>query len=525
MWSFAAIYILEELTLSKAIGNSQAQLSSKAGIFTSFLLYPVFGWLADARYGRYRVVQFSLLGLWASFIVHGLVQALLQLLHALGRLESVAEKQWIVGAVWYTLSALSGVGLGGLLANVAQLGIDQLQDNSSTEIASFLRWTGAVWLATLSLVQLVHHYSFCFSEIVNALVISALLSSLLCSDLFCSSWLVKEAGTSSAVATIVKVMRFVVKNKYPRLRSTYSYWPRGICSRIDVAKTKCGGPFTETQVEDTKFFLRVLPFIALASLVTAMAVHCQNDIVKMKYNFKFFLEGGKECGVNFMFSFLVDVSGTTFVCISVLLLELLPCSRVRRCIDATPTLKRAGVGLVLFSLSMLSCAVLEGVGTRVNSNDIYINSTCVFDLSEYHRDRVLSLSYFWTVIPNILWAFALYIETVTLIEFHCAQTPYSMKGMMFGLYFGFLGVLYAFIAGLLVAFKTGVRSLKIISLMGCGTFYFSSLLVMLVLVTVTFWSSYKCYKPRERNYSDALQRVGHNSYRDLGYKASGWNTY
>ena len=519
LWFFASVLILEELTLSRAIPISPAvAISSKAGTFTSFLVYPLFGWLADARYGRYRVVKFSLLGLWASSIIYGLVLALLQLLHAAGRLGGgVVGKQQIVGMVWYTMS---GLGLGGLLANVVQLGIDQLQENSSSEIASFLRWSGVIWLATLSLVQLVHR---CLSAMANSVVVSTLLSFVLCSDYFCSSWLVKEPGTSSALGTVAKVMRFVAKNKYPRLRSTYPYWTQGICSRISFAKTMFGGPFTDTQVEDTISFLRILPFIGLASLVSGTAVQIQADIINVRYDFNG-IPDGKECSVNFMLKYLIDITGTMVVCVIVVLLELLPCSRMRRYIDTTPTLKRAGLGIVLLLLAVFTCAGLEAVGTQLNANGVYTNSTCFFDLSEFRTDRVLLLSYLWTIIPNVLWACALYLATIAFVEFHCAQTPYSVKGLIFGMYFGGMGVSYAVFKGLLVPIKIGIRSWEIIAVIGCGTLYFLCLLVVLLFLSSTFWFCYKYYKPRLRTYRDATEGLVQDSYYGLDHQASDWST-
>ena len=86
---------------------------------SSLFLYPFFGWLADMKYGRYTVIKVSLYIVW-----------ILELLSAYGKIKDLERKQSAVRIAWFIVLS---IGLGGLLANIVQFGIDQLQDGSSVK--------------------------------------------------------------------------------------------------------------------------------------------------------------------------------------------------------------------------------------------------------------------------------------------------------------------------------------------------------------------------------------------------------
>ena len=57
------------------------------------------------------------------------------------------------------------------------------------------------------------------------------------------------------------MLKYSWKHKVPERRSAFTYWEEDIPRRIDLAKNKYGGPFTNEEVEDTKTFLRILPLL------------------------------------------------------------------------------------------------------------------------------------------------------------------------------------------------------------------------------------------------------------------------
>ena len=61
--------------------------------------------------------------------------------------------------------------------------------------------------------------------------------------------------------TVYKVLKYSWKHKVPERRSAFTYWEEDIPRRIDLGKSKYGGPFSNEEVEDTKTFLRILPLL------------------------------------------------------------------------------------------------------------------------------------------------------------------------------------------------------------------------------------------------------------------------
>ena len=62
----------------------------------------------------------------------------------------------------------------------------------------------------------------------------------------------------SLLKSIYFVLKFAAKHKAPLNRSALTSWEEDIPSRIDLGKSKYGGPYTTKQVEDVKTILRLL---------------------------------------------------------------------------------------------------------------------------------------------------------------------------------------------------------------------------------------------------------------------------
>ena len=97
--------------------------------------------------------------------------------------------------------------------------------------------------------------------------------SIVCSSvfLFGRKWLIIEPKSSQSLKTIYQVLKFAAKHKAPLNRSALTYWEEDIPSRLDLRKSRYGGPFTTEQVEDVKTFFKILaislPVFAASSLL------------------------------------------------------------------------------------------------------------------------------------------------------------------------------------------------------------------------------------------------------------------
>ena len=488
LWLFTAQFILQELVTSDI---NTSYFTARVGVMSSLFLYPFFGWLADTKYGRYTVIKVSLYIVWMISIFYCLLLVILDLLSTYGKIKDLERKQSAVHIAW---SIVLSIGLGGLLANIVQFGIDQLQDRSSSEIVSFFRWNGLAWLIATPLIKLLKTCLYGDYKLVNALVLPGLLSVMLSLNYFFSSWLVKEPVSKNPLVTIFNVLKFAWDNKYPRLRSAYSYWNTSFCARIDLAKSEYGGPFTAVDVEDTKAFWRIISLMSFASFFASCSLFISDDISKTQFYFKNGPSSEEQCSRKFILNLFVEYLAVIVIAIFLLILKCPPFSRLKDFINGIPMLPRALLGMVLFLMAIGGYGTLETLGHFLNDSR---NHTCVLDVEDY-PSVIFTLDYKWTSIPNFLILVSDYVLLIAAAEFLCAQSPYSMKGLLFGLLFGSVGVSSAISFALLLPLKLAINKSPVSSLIGCGSVYCFSVLLILAVTSACFICSCKFYHRRER---------------------------
>ena len=93
------------------------------------------------------------------------------------------------------------------------------------------------------------------------------ISIILFTNFFSPKWLIIEPKLPGSLKNIYQVLKFAAKHKAPVNRSAFTYWEENIPSRVDLGKSKYGGPFTTEQVEDVKTIFRLLAISLPLSLV------------------------------------------------------------------------------------------------------------------------------------------------------------------------------------------------------------------------------------------------------------------
>ena len=152
-------------------------------------------------------------------------------------------------------------GLGAFQANIIiQFGVDQLNDASTTEITSFVAWYTWTLVCSNTVASLIN-ILICFDSkyyLIGPLLTATCLTIVMSTNYLFSNQLIKEPVTLNPFKLIYKVVRYAVKNKHPRQRSSFTYWEDYAPSCIDLGKIEYGGPFTTELVEDVKIFFMIL---------------------------------------------------------------------------------------------------------------------------------------------------------------------------------------------------------------------------------------------------------------------------
>ena len=96
------------------------------------LIPPIAGWLADVRFGRYKVIKWSIWVMWIALVMETASSVVAKFIDRYDKID----QQILFICVFFIIS----IGIGGYQANIIQFGIDQLNDASTDEIKSFISW-------------------------------------------------------------------------------------------------------------------------------------------------------------------------------------------------------------------------------------------------------------------------------------------------------------------------------------------------------------------------------------------------
>ena len=258
----------------------------------------------------------------------------------------------------------------------------------------------------------------------------------------------------NSVKTIIAVLKYTWKHKYPVNRSAFTYWENDIPFRIDLGKHKYGGPFTNEQVEDVKTFLRLLVLI-----ISLFGIHLSGD----GYSIANYLMDNLGCPT--LWSMLLLVMNPEHLTLLVILIgipvyQLL--ARTSYFDRYIPTLlNRIIIGLIFFlmaeachpflslplagSTETISECNIDALYRFTMMNDsstvtlcmlanakVMINGTCgdVCPAVPTHDTLFLML-----IIPQLLHGLGCLLVFMTVLEFICAQAPHTMKGLLIGIWY------------------------------------------------------------------------------------------
>ena len=408
------------------------------------ILYPIGGWLADTRIGRYKVVHYSMLIMWIGTMLATLGELLV---------TNISTTNHIKTGVYVVVSIFIMIGLGGFLSNIIHLGIDQLTDASANEITSFIIWyTTTLFTSAITL----HYITDCIvtenTFYIKTLVVAICLTIALCLDFLFQHILVKEQVTRRSLREIIGVTRYVIRNRQLRHDFAHDQVP----SRFDIAKHLYGGPFTSQQVDNVRKFLWMLLVIAPCTLVIGaiQPIFYAEEKVYRHLNFWKETDGFKGCYKNLSLRY----SDNFFALVIVVLYEFIIHPLFYRCLPKLHITSKFLVATVTLFLWILSLLALDSyVYHELKFNDTYTYEACII-VKKYNTS---TLNQTWMLVPNFIRGVFSILLLPTALEFIWAQAPTSMKGLILGFGYMFVGLSTIFHTVLAAPFIVKAVSQKI----------------------------------------------------------------
>ena len=474
------------LTLYTYLSRHQFQDTElKSYLITWGLTIPLLGWLADVRIGRHNLIRWSIWIMWIGFMLATVSSVIASF---------VTTDIEILTTVLLTVAS---AGFGGHQANVIQYGLDQLQDASTDEITAFISWY--VWTAFSTGILVLYTNICIFKEyiILSKLVICICLTIALIMTFYTKHILIREPVTQNPFKLVYNVLKYAIKNKHPRCRSAFTYCEDELPSRIDFGKSKYGGPFTTEQVEDVKTFFRLLPVLFFSCSVPMIMITVDQftrQIDKL-INFPISNVPTHAC---YLQQFYTNSTNFCIATVVIPVYEFCVYPILRRHFSWMKSLLKILLGMLLqmarilvlmaFTLNVRYTYIMDNQGHNLTLECIFLEETGAL---------VHTLDSKWLMLPNIINSMSLVAFTIGSIELICAQTPYSMRGLMFGTVYGGVSV-YSLIAyGVTHSFmrESNIWGTGIIS---CG-FWFLVLNLVALVITAIFLSILGIlYKKRKR---------------------------
>ena len=433
----------------------------------SYLLYPLFGWIADINANNFTMIKLSFVAMLISSLCmfcSGLCSYL------------YPGSTYLPAAIFGFLFALVGIsGLGMFEANAIQFGMDQLMDASSVQLSSFIHWyfwsvnIGPLLLFYMVVGSIVY-VSKCkiradniTTDLNHSLGIFLLfpaslqiLISFVCLSFIYlrKSYFCIEQISKNPLKIVFDVLKYSYYHKYPERRSAFTYWENDIPSRIDLGKEKYGGPFTYEQVEDVKTLLRLLLL-----MVSLFGFHLSCDGYSLT---NYILEtSGCPDPIPLMSLIMNPLHIILLVgSITVPVFELFK-TRFHRYIPSL--LSRLWFGLFVCLLnegvqcwygmilhkSNIECFHIDLENDTlirqclITSFKLIINNTsCSHVCHNTVNDQLYHYTIYLTIVPFLLFGLAHLLVFLTMLEFICAQSPNAMKGLLIGVWYSMLSIKY-----------------------------------------------------------------------------------
>ena len=495
--------VISSITFINMIG------SGLYGVTAVWLLfYPLAGYLADVRYGRYKVSIFGLKFMWTGFVIPIMVgivitAILLPIIYAMDLIQRntvfIVDFFLLLGIVYLVLS----IGVSAFAANVIQFGVDQLQDLPARDSFLFIHWflmtiyigisIGKLAWSTVSssLVYQIGVGIFCLTILF---VLIALPISLRVAK---RRWFIINTGMGNPYREVAQVVRFARRHKIPIQRSAFTYWEDDIPTGLDLGKSKYGGPFTTEQVENVKAFFGIVyillslgPFFT-ADIAASAILPILKNYIMTRTDVLLFID------IEVIATYMFANGGTLYPLFIVILIPIflkIIHPLFQRYIPSI--LKRIGIGLCLITVSLLCSLLVESIGHGLSNGH---GDTSMFDPFPYYffngtfLSPTLRINPYILIIQNFLIAVAYILIYGGVFEFICAQSPHSMKGFLIGIFFAVKGLFQLIgVLGILLPFSFSQEYNR------TGLFYFLLNIVISVVGVVAYVITARRYQYRQR---------------------------
>ena len=384
------------------------------------ILYPFAGWFTDVVIRQDKALGLSLWSCWFGTLLQCISYCLQY--GTCGLPVNIAKYGISVFAFLFII-----IGNSGLFTIIPVYGVHQLFEKPHTHSRAFMHWT--VWGIFLGFVTgylgLVHTYDSIIKSVivqVTGILIFSLASLAIYLHSICHCYHENIVFLKKDPCTLVYcILKYVWHHKYPDRRSAMTFWECNTPSRLDIGKSKYGGPFTEGDVEDVKTFLRIMSvFICTFGFFIPYYYTVMGSILYInKYT-------NATADLDGYGSFALFQLCDSFVLVLIPLFQILV-------IPLYPKIEYFLLNplkgfIFCYVLNLLSLLMMMALELRTSPHSSADGGT-------------KSISYLYFGFPLTLSGLTDSLSLIFALEFICSQAPSNMKGMLIGFHW-FLRTIY-----------------------------------------------------------------------------------
>ena len=427
----------------------------------AYLLYPVCGWIAEVCFSNFKMIKWSFIILLSSsvtIVTLSIVNVIYPSYHFTTNISG--------DVITATLYLITTAGLGMFESNAIQFGLDQMLEASSEQLSSFIHWY--FWCAHIGPLVLFYiamgtflYLETCRFQMDDVLKLSYTILSFLVVIIssietvifiFAVAYIYwskqshqNEQKSKNSMKIICEVLKYSWKHKIPELRSALTYWENDIPSRIDLGKDKYGGPFTYEEVEDVKSFFRLLFLI-----LSLFGFQLSGD----GYSLTQYIMNRAGCPSIIPYWLLINNPQHIPLVTVILGVPVFQYIKKKFSRFIPNMLTRLWIGLFISmvneTLQSIFIIMIKDQDFKCPEihNDGFIetlNNKCFFAVSNiikngscehFCSDPPISDGTLYILIfPLLLYGISYLLVFMTVLEFICAQSPNTLKGILIGIWY------------------------------------------------------------------------------------------
>ena len=496
---------------------------------------PVAGLLTDIKFSRYKAVLHTSYIIWIQFFASCLVLTVF----VFGSKYGLAKHNGtVISVITYCALSIMVTVYVVFIINAIQFGMDQLHDSTTEDSILYIHWY--VWIYyTCSLITQVMWNFFAYDNyylyywdvirmsglsmaILTCITTMLLLTVSLCVVHYRKVWFFLEPAGVNPYKLVYRVVQFAYQHKVPLRRSAFTYCDEESPTRLDVGKHKFGGPFTTKQVEDVKAFWGILKVLITIGPAILLQTVMQTILPIFDEHSNIFLNTTTRHQVHLegVARHILISNGLLSPLLVVICIPLYLCwIRPHITYYIPGMLKRIQIALVVMVLSLI-CTFIMDVVVHVNNTEY---AKCMFgNLTESEYARIVDENhipsspllyqnvYFFTT-QHVLSALADMLFDIAVLEFICSQSPYSMKGLLLGIFFSIRSLFQGIAVISIVPFGTVWK----IESLSCGSGFYAMYIVIGLLEFFLFSCVSKRYKYRNVNEPSNEYRYAEEYYSNI----------